>query len=311
MNRILVTGADGQIGSELVGFLRESYGTDNVIASDISETSKTRGIYEVLDVMNYDRFLEVAKKYEVDAIIHLAALLSYKAEQNPVLAFDLNIGGLLNSLEVAKEIKAQHFSPSSIGAFGPSSPMIDTPQVTVQRPTTMYGITKVTGELLMDYYFNKFGVDTRSVRFPGLISHKTLPGGGTTDYAVACYYDALKDKKSICYLKEDTKLDMMYMPDALNAIVDLMEADSKDLIHRNAYNISSMSVTPKEFEESIQKIIPDFEMIYEIDPLRQAIADSWPEKMDIHWAQEEFNFLYFYDLDAMTQDMIDQLKKGA
>ncbi|HHX53061.1 MAG TPA: NAD-dependent epimerase/dehydratase family protein [Erysipelothrix sp.] len=311
MNRILVTGANGQIGSELVGFLRESYGTDNVIASDISETSKTRGIYEVLDVMNYDRFLEVAKKYEVDAIIHLAALLSYKAEQNPVLAFDLNIGGLLNSLEVAKEIKAQHFSPSSIGAFGPSSPMIDTPQVTVQRPTTMYGITKVTGELLMDYYFNKFGVDTRSVRFPGLISHKTLPGGGTTDYAVACYYDALKDKKSICYLKEDTKLDMMYMPDALNAIVDLMEADSKDLIHRNAYNISSMSVTPKEFEESIQKIIPDFEMIYEIDPLRQAIADSWPEKMDIHWAQEEFNFLYFYDLDAMTQDMIDQLKKGA
>ena len=311
MNRILVTGANGQIGSELVGFLRESYGTDNVIASDISETSKTKGIYEVLDVMNYDRFLEVAKKYEVDAIIHLAALLSYKAEQNPVLAFDLNIGGLLNSLEVAKEIKAQHFSPSSIGAFGPSSPMIDTPQVTVQRPTTMYGITKVTGELLMDYYFNKFGVDTRSVRFPGLISHKTLPGGGTTDYAVACYYDALKDKKSICYLKEDTKLDMMYMPDALNAIVDLMEADSKDLIHRNAYNISSMSVTPKEFEESIQKIIPDFEMIYEIDPLRQAIADSWPEKMDIHWAQEEFNFLYFYDLDAMTQDMIDQLKKGA
>ena len=311
MNRILVTGANGQIGSELVGFLRESYGTDNVIASDISETSKTRGIYEVLDVMNYDRFLEVAKKYEVDAIIHLAALLSYKAEQNPVLAFDLNIGGLLNSLEVAKEIKAQHFSPSSIGAFGPSSPMIDTPQVTVQRPTTMYGITKVTGELLMDYYFNKFGVDTRSVRFPGLISHKTLPGGGTTDYAVACYYDALKDKKSICYLKEDTKLDMMYMPDSLNAIVDLMEADSKDLIHRNAYNISSMSVTPKEFEESIQKIIPDFEMIYEIDPLRQAIADSWPEKMDIHWAQEEFNFLYFYDLDAMTQDMIDQLKKGA
>ena len=311
MNRILVTGANGQIGSELVGFLRESYGTDNVIASDISETSKTRGIYEVLDVMNYDRFLEVAKKYEVDAIIHLAALLSYKAEQNPVLAFDLNIGGLFNSLEVAKDIKAQHFSPSSIGAFGPSSPMIDTPQVTVQRPTTMYGITKVTGELLMDYYFNKFGVDTRSVRFPGLISHKTLPGGGTTDYAVACYFDALKDKKSICYLKEDTKLDMMYMPDALNAIVDLMEADSKDLIHRNAYNISSMSVTPKEFEESIQKIIPDFEMIYEIDPLRQAIADSWPEKMDIHWAQEEFNFLYFYDLDAMTQDMIDQLKKGA
>lgn len=310
MKRILVTGANGQIGSELVEFLRESYGIENVIATDISETSKTEGIYEVLDVMDFDKFLDIAKKYNVDAIIHLAALLSFKAEQQPILAFDLNIGGLLNSLEVAKEIKAQHFSPSSIGAFGPSSPMVDTPQITIQRPTTMYGITKVTGELLMDYYFNKFGVDTRSVRFPGLISHKTLPGGGTTDYAVACYYDALKDNQSICYLKEDTRLDMMYMPDALNAIVDLMEADSKDLIHRNAYNISSMSVTPKEFEASIKKIIPEFKMIYEVDPLRQSIADSWPDKMDIHWAQEEFNFLTFYDLDAMTKDMLENLKKG-
>lgn len=310
MKRILVTGANGQIGSELVEFLRESYGIENVIATDISETSKTEGIYEVLDVMDFDKFLDIAKKYNVDAIIHLAALLSFKAEQQPILAFDLNIGGLLNSLEVAKEIKAQHFSPSSIGAFGPSSPMVDTPQITIQRPTTMYGITKVTGELLMDYYFNKFGVDTRSVRFPGLISHKTLPGGGTTDYAVACYYDALKDNQSICYLKEDTRLDMMYMPDALNAIVDLMEADSEDLIHRNAYNISSMSVTPKEFEASIKKIIPEFKMIYEVDPLRQSIADSWPDKMDIHWAQEEFNFLTFYDLDAMTKDMLENLKKG-
>lgn len=311
MKRILVTGANGQIGSELVLLLREHYGDDNVIATDISETSKNDGLYEKLDVMDYDRFLELAKKYEVDSIIHLAALLSYKAEQNPVAAFDLNIGGLLNSLEVAKELKAQHFSPSSIGAFGPSSPLVDTPQVTIQRPTTMYGITKVTGELLGDYYHQKFGVDTRSIRFPGLISYKTAPGGGTTDYGVAVYFDAIKDKKSVCYLKPDTKLDMMYMPDALNAIIDLMEANGDDLIHRNAYNISAMSVTPKDFEESIKKIIPEFEIIYEVDPVRQAIADSWPDKMDIHWAQEEFNFIYFYDMDAMTKDMLENLKKAS
>lgn len=309
MKRILVTGANGQIGSELVEFLQQEYGIENVIASDIKEESLNKGIYEVLDVLDYNRYMEIAKKYQVDTIIHLAAALSFVAEQNPVWAFNLNMNGLLNSLEVAKELKAQHFSPSSIGAFGSSSPKDQTPQVTIQRPETMYGITKVTGELLGDYYFNKYGVDTRSVRFPGLISYKTLPGGGTTDYAVSVYYDALSKKESVCYLSEDTKLDMMYMPDALHAIVDLMEADSDDLIHRNAYNISSMSVTPKDFEKSIQKYIPEFKMIYEIDPLRQEIADSWPDKMDIHCAQDEFNFLTFYNLDAMTKDMLEHLQK--
>lgn len=309
MKRILVTGAKGQIGSELVPFLREEYGTENVIATDIKADESLGQPYEKLDVLDRARFMELAKSYEVDTIIHLAAVLSFKAEQNPVAAFNINMIGLLNSLEVAKECHCQHFSPSSIGAFGPSSPAIDTPQVTIQRPNTIYGITKVTGELLGDYYFEKFGVDTRSIRFPGLISYKTEPGGGTTDYAVAIYFDAINKKEYTSYLKEDTRLDMMYLPDALHAIVDLMEADGDQLKHRNAYNISSMSVTPKDFEKSIQKYIPEFKVQYDVDPLRQEIADSWPDKMDIHCAQEEFNFLSFYDLDAMTKDMLEHIKK--
>lgn len=309
MKRILVTGANGQIGSELVELLQQEYGLDNVIASDIKETSVNSGLYEQLDVLDFDRYLELAKKYNVDTIIHLAAALSFVAEQRPVWAFNLNINGLINSLEVAKEIGAQHFSPSSIGTFGPTSPSVDTPQVTIQRPKTIYGITKVTGELLGDYYYEKYGVDTRSVRFPGLISYKTPPGGGTTDYAVSVYYDALEKGESICYLEPNTKLDMMYMPDALHAIIDLMEADEDQLIHRNAYNISSMSVSPSDFEKSIQKVMPSFKMVYDIDPLRQGIAESWPDKLDIHCAQDEFNFLSFYDLDKMTVDMLSKLKE--
>lgn len=308
MKKILVTGANGQIGSELVELLQKEYGIENVIASDIKEQSVNPGIYERLDVLNYEDFLYIAKKYEVDTIIHLAAVLSFVAETKPVWAFNLNMNGLLNSLEVAKECNTQHFAASSIGAFGPTSPLVDTPQMCIQRPETMYGITKVTGELLGDYYHNKYGVDTRSVRFPGLISFKTLPGGGTTDYAVQVYYDALEKQESLCYLNPDTTLDMMYMPDALHAIIDLMEADGDQLKHRNAYNISSMSVTPRDFEKSIQKIIPEFKMMYDVDPVRQKIADSWPDKMDIHCAQEEFNFLSFYDLDKMSEDMIKQLK---
>lgn len=309
MKKILVTGANGQIGSELVELLQQEYGIENVIASDIKDSSVNPGIYEKLDVLDFEHYLYVAQKYEVDTILHLAAVLSFVAEQKPVWAFNLNMNGLLNSLEVAKIVGAQHFSPSSIGAFGSSSPKVETPQITIQRPETMYGITKVTGELLGDYYFNKYGVDTRSVRFPGLISSKTLPGGGTTDYAVQVYYDALSKGESVCYLEPNTKLDMMYMPDALHAIIDLMEADEKNLVHRNAYNISSMSASPKDFEQSIQKFIPEFKMIYEIDPLRQNIASTWPDKMDIHCAQDEFNFLSFYDLDAMTKDMLDKLKE--
>lgn len=309
MKRIMVTGARGQIGSELIVYLAKLYGKENVLATDLMKEYDCGVRYEQLDVLDYDRFLSLAKEFKADTLIHLAALLSYVAENNPRLAFEINVNGLVNSLEVAKECGMKHFSPSSIGAFGPSTPKDDTPQVTIQRPTTMYGVTKVTGELLGDYYHEKFGLDTRSVRFPGLISNKTLPGGGTTDYAVSVYYDAVEKGESICYLSEDTQLDMMYMPDALDAIVDLMEADEANLKNRNAYNISAMSVTPKDFEASIQKVIPEFKIIYEVDPLRQGIADSWPNKIDTHCAIEEWNFMSFYDLDKMTQDMISAIKK--
>lgn len=307
MKRILVTGANGQIGSELVEYLQKLYGIDNVIATDIKDSSVNSGIYEHLDVLDYPRFLEIAKQYQVDTIMHLAAALSFVAEQKPVWAFHLNVQGLINSLEVAKEVGAQHFCPSSIGAFGPSTPAVNTPQVTIQDPTTIYGISKVTGELLSNYYFDKYKVDTRGVRFPGLISYKALPGGGTTDYAVEIYYEALRKHKYTCYLKEDTYLDMMYMPDALKAIVDLMETDSDKLTIRNAYNLSAFSVTPRDFEKSIQKVMPEFKMHYQVDPLRQGIADSWPDKLEVTVAQVEFGFTCEYDLDKMTQDMIYHL----
>ncbi|MDV2581292.1 L-threonine 3-dehydrogenase [Alkalibacillus haloalkaliphilus] len=311
MKKILVTGSLGQIGSELTMALRNQYGTDNVIATDIREADSpvvTEGPFETLDVMQGKEMHDIANKYQVDAVIHLAALLSAKAESNPQLAWNLNMNGLMNALEVARELDAKFFTPSSIGAFGPTTPKDLTPQLTIQRPTTMYGVNKVAGELLSDYYFQRFGVDTRGVRFPGLISYVTEPGGGTTDYAVEVYYEALKNKQYTSYIGQGTHMDMMYMPDAVKAIIDLMEADPSKLVNRNAYNVTAMSAAPEHFEQAIQKHIPDFTLDYEVDPVRQQIADSWPNSIDASKAKEEWGFSIDYDIDRMSVDMLEKLK---
>ncbi|MEE6449143.1 L-threonine 3-dehydrogenase [Gottfriedia acidiceleris] len=311
MKKILITGCFGQIGSELTMRLRKEYGIENVVATDIRRLEGSpileTGHFEILDVMDKEKMLEIAKKYEVDTFIHLAALLSAVAEAKPTLAWDLNMGGLVNALEVARELSLKFFTPSSIGAFGPSTPKDNTPQDTIQRPTTMYGVTKVAGELLCDYYFEKFGVDTRGVRFPGLISYDTVPGGGTTDYAVDIYYEALKNKKYTSFIGEGTYMDMMYMPDAIDAIIKLMEADPSKLKHRNAFNISAMSFEPTQIAASIRKFIPEFTLDFDIDPIRQGIANSWPNSIDSSAAKEEWGFDPKFDLDRMSEDMLNKL----
>lgn len=310
MKRILVTGALGQIGSELVAKLREIYGNDAVVATDLRSSAHeiTRtGPFELLDVTNDKAMYEIAKRYQVDTIIHLAALLSATAEEKPLLAWNLNMGGLMNALEVARELKCQFFTPSSIGAFGPSTPKDNTPQDTIQRPNTMYGVNKVSGELLCDYYFHKYGLDTRGLRFPGLISYVMPPGGGTTDYAVEIYYAAVTQGKYTSYIAKGTNMDMMYMPDALTAIIDLMEADSSRLTHRNSFNVTAMSVDPEAIAAAIRKEIPGFTLDYDVDPKRQAIADSWPHSIDASAAKAEWGFRARYDLDAMTKDMLGHL----
>lgn len=311
MKKVLVTGCLGQIGSELVLRLREDLGNENVVATDIRMPEKLEDgeLFEILDVMDYEKMRALVEKYQVDTLIHLAALLSAVAEAKPKFAWDLNMVGLVNALEVAREFKLKFFTPSSIGAFGPNTPKDETPQDTLQRPTTMYGVTKVAGELLCDYYYTKYGVDTRGVRFPRLISYKTLPGGGTTDYAVDIYYSAIKEGKYTCFIDRGTAMDMMYMPDAIEAIVQLMNADPKNLVHRNAFNISAMSFEPEEIKASIKKVFPDFEMDYAVDPVRQSIADSWPNSLDISCAQKEWGFQPRYDLDKMTQDMLSKLQE--
>lgn len=312
MKRILVSGCLGQIGTELVTKLREVYGVDNVVATDVRKPEGNPivegGIFETLDVTNYDEFLSIAKKHEVDTIIHLAALLSAVAEAKPQLAWTINMGGLVNALEVARELNCKFFTPSSIGAFGPSTPKVNTPQDTIQRPNTMYGVTKVSGELLCDYYNSKYGVDTRGVRFPGLISYVALPGGGTTDYAVDIYYEALKTGKYTSFIGKGTYMDMMYMPDAINAIITLMEADPSKLKHRNAFNITAMSFEPEQIAAEIRKHIPEFEMSYDVDPVRQGIANTWPDSIDPSAAKEEWGFKAEYDLAKMTADMLEKLK---
>jgi len=312
MKKILVTGALGQIGSELVMKMREVYGSENVIATDLRRLEDsvvvTSGPFELLDVTDYKAMLYLAKKYEIDTLIHLAALLSATAEAKPLLAWNINMGGLVNALEVAREMKCKFFTPSSIGAFGPSTPKDNTPQDTIQRPTTMYGVNKVAGELLCNYYHTKFGVDTRGVRFPGLISYKVLPGGGTTDYAVDIYYEALKSGKYTSFIDKGTKMDMMYMPDAINAIINLLEADESKLKHRNAFNIAAMSFEPEEIATEIKKHMPEFEMSYKVDPVRQGIANSWPNSMDSSCAKNEWGFKAEYNLAKMTTDMLEKLK---
>ncbi|WP_330949124.1 L-threonine 3-dehydrogenase [Virgibacillus sp. MG-45] len=306
MKKILITGALGQIGSELMTHLRSIYGTDNVIGTDIRKGEQD-GPFEIVDVTDAKRLHEVAKAYNVDTIMHLAALLSAKAEEMPQKAWDINMGGLMNALEVARELELQFFTPSSIGAFGPSTPKNNTPQDTLQRPTTMYGVNKVAGELLCDYYYDRFGVDTRGVRFPGLISYVAPPGGGTTDYAVEIYYEAIKNKAYTSFIGEGTYMDMMYMPDALHSIVQLMEADASKLQHRNAFNIAAISAAPEDFAAAIKTYIPEFQMDYQVDPVRQKIAESWPNSIDASAAQKEWGFKAEYNLDAMTKDMLDKL----
>lgn len=310
MKKIMITGALGQIGSELITKLRNEYGAENVLATDIRHmASKVTegGPFEILDVTDGEKMHQIAKDFGADTMMHMAALLSATAEAKPLFAWNLNMGGLMNALETSRELNMQFFTPSSIGAFGPSTPKQNTPQDTLQRPTTMYGVNKVSGELLCDYYFHKFGLDTRGVRFPGLISNETLPGGGTTDYAVDIYYKALAEGKYTSYIAEGTYMDMMYMPDALQTIVDLMEADASKLIHRNAFNVTAMSFEPEQIAASIKKIIPTFTLDYDVDPVRQAIADSWPDSIDATAAKVEWGFKYQYDLDAMTKDMLEKL----
>ena len=310
--KILVTGSLGQIGTELVLAMRNRYGTQNVIASDLHDTCPAvlaDGPYEKVDVMNPQRMADVVKKYSVNQIVHLAALLSAVAEAKPILAYQVNLGGLFNVLELARETGCGVFTPSSIAAFGPGTPPDNTPQDTIQRPTTMYGVTKVAGELLCDYYFKKYGVDTRGVRFPGLISHAVLPGGGTTDYAVHIYYEALRKAAYTSYIAAGTYMDMMYMPDALDAIMNLMEADASKLVHRNAFNITAMAFEPEMLAAEIRKHIPEFKMDYDVDPVRQTIADSWPNSLDDSVARAEWGWNPKYDLAAMTTDMLTQLKK--
>ena len=311
MKKIIVTGAQGQIGSELITKLRSEYGMDNVLATDIRQANtelSQSGPFELLDVTDAKNMHALAKDFGADTMMHMAALLSAKAEESPLLAWNLNMGGLMNALEVSRELKMQFFTPSSIGAFGPTTRKKDTPQETLQRPTTMYGVNKVAGELLCDYYYTKFGLDTRGVRFPGLVSNVAKPGGGTTDYAVDIYYKALEEGKYTSYIAEGTRMDMMYMPDALQAIVDLLEADPSKLIHRNAFNVTAMSFDPAEIANSIKKQLPTFEISYDVDPIRQEIADSWPDSIDPTAAITEWGFKTNYDLDKMTADMLEKLK---
>ncbi len=317
MRSILVTGALGQIGSELVPALRARYGADRVIASDIrmpASSAASAGPIEHVDCTRPGQLQEVVRRHGVGTVYHLAAMLSAVAEDKPQAAWHLNMGGLYDVLEIARQCQCAVFFPSSIGAFGPTTPRDGTPQETIQRPITMYGVTKVAGELLCDYYAHRFGVDARGLRLPGLISYVAPPGGGTTDYAVEIFYQAIRYRHYTCFLRPDTALPMMYMPDALSAIMQLMDADASRLNHRNAFNVTAMSFTPERLAAEIRRHIPEFAIDYEVDPVRQAIADSWPRSLDDGAARAEWGWSPGYDLAAMTADMLEKLEaklKGA
>ncbi|MDE5773817.1 MAG: NAD-dependent epimerase/dehydratase family protein [Muribaculaceae bacterium] len=314
MKNILIIGATGQIGSELTMRLRNEYPGGNVVAGYIKGAEPKGALLESgpaheVDITNAAQIAEAVEKYNVDTIYNLAALLSAVAEAKPQLAWKIGVGGLYNTLEVAREKNCAVFTPSSIGSFGHNTPADKTPQDTIQRPDTIYGVTKVTGEMLSDYYARRFGVDTRSVRFPGLISYTTPPGGGTTDYAVDIYYAAVKGETFKCPLKPGSFMDMMYMPDALRAAIEIMEADPAKLVHRNSFNIASMSFDPEIIYAKIREHIPEFKMEYELDPLRQKICDSWPNSLDDTCAREEWGWRPEYDLESMTVDMITHLRE--
>ncbi len=313
MKHILVTGAAGQIGSELTMALRKKFGNDNVVATGRktkpSQTVLESGPFEYFDITDKDMVKQVINSYEIDTMYNMAAILSAVGEQKPQLCWQVNINGLISILDLAMEYDMTRvFVPSSIAAFGPETPKENTPQETVLRPTTMYGISKVAGELLGDYYFHKFGLDVRGIRYPGIISNETLPGGGTTDYAVEIFYEAIKNKKYTCFLRENTKLPMMYMPDCIKATLDLMDADIKKLKHHCDFNVSAMSFSAGELVKEITKHIPDFTCDYKPD-FRQNIADSWPQSIDDSAARNEWNWKPSYNLSKMTADMITVLSK--
>jgi nucleoside-diphosphate-sugar epimerase len=313
MKRVLVTGAAGQIGTELVQELRDHLGPDRVLATDLRRPREDHpviagGPFAVVDCTEARDLADAVRRHRPDTLFHLAALLSAVGEDRPQEAYRVNLGGLMHVLEVAREGGVAVFTPSSIAAFGPGTPREATPQDTVQRPTTMYGVTKVAGELLCDYYHTRFGVDTRGLRFPGLVSHSAPPGGGTTDYAVEIFHAAVEEGRYTCFLEPDTQLDMMYMPDAVRAAIELMEADPARLRHRNAFNITAMQLAPETLAASLSRRLPDFRIEYEVDPVRQAIAESWPRRIDDSAAQEEWGWRPTFDREAMVEDMLMHLR---
>ncbi len=313
MKKILVTGAVGQIGSELTMELRKRYGNDNVLATGRktkpSKTLRDSGPFDFIDITKKETVEKVIKEYDIDTIYNMAAILSAVGEERPIVCWNVNINGMYNILELAHEYEMTRvFVPSSIAAFGPETPRKNTPQETILKPKTMYGVTKVAGELLGDYYFKRFGLDIRGVRYPGIISSETLPGGGTTDYAVEIFYEAIKNKKYTCFVKKDTVLPMMYMPDCIKGTIDLMEADISKLKHHCDFNMASMSFSAGELAAEIKKHIPEFKCIYKPD-FRQAIADTWPQSIDDSSAQKEWGWKASYDLPSMTKDMLEKLGK--
>jgi len=312
MKNILITGASGQIGSDLTIELRRLFGNEHVIASDIKSGTQEimqGGPFESVDVMDKKRIVEVVDKYQITEIYHLAAILSGNAEKNPKWAWDINMTSLFNVLDIGKEKGIKKiFWPSSMGAFGPSTPAIDTPQLTIMEPSTVYGISKLAGERWCEYYFNKYGLDVRSLRYPGLISWKTEAGGGTTDYAVEIFYDAIKCGKYECFLSEDIALPMMYMDDAVNATIRLMETDAKNVKVRSSYNLGGISFTPKELTDEIKKYIPELAVTYKPD-FRQEIAESWPRSISDEAAQKDWGWKHEYDLEKMTKVMIENIRK--
>ncbi len=312
MENILVIGCAGQIGTELTMALRNIYGNKNLIATDLKEAPSIiteTGPFEILDILDREKMRDIVKKYNIDGIVNLAAILSAVGEEYPMLAWNVNMNGLINVFEVAKDENIETIlTPSSIAVFGPETPADNTPQETILRPKTMYGITKVAGELLGDYYVDKYNMDIRGLRYPGIISHEALPGGGTTDYAVAIYYDAIKYGKYTSFVKADTRLPMMYMPDCLKGTIQLFQADKENLKHHSDFNMGAMSFSVEEMANSIKKYMPEFEISYEPD-FRQDIADTWPNSIDDSAAREEWGWNHEYDLDKMTKDMLFHIKK--
>ena len=308
--KILIIGACGQIGSELTQRLRDIYGMDNVIASDIRKGEQEvfqTGPFEIIDALNYDQVAQAIEKYQIDEVYLMAALLSATAEKNPAFGWELNMNSLFHVLNLAKDGKIKKvFWPSSIAVFGPTTPKQNTPQYTVMEPSTVYGISKQAGERWCEYYYNRYGVDVRSIRYPGLISWKTPPGGGTTDYAVDIYYKAIEENKYTCFLSENTELPMMYMDDAIRATIGIMQADKEEVKIRSSYNLSAMSFTPKQIAESIANVQPGFEISYEPD-FRQAIADSWPSSIDDSSARQDWGWKHDFDMERMTKEMLSNL----